>query len=49
MPGVRKVLSHMREFSDAVRSGDWRGCTGKKITDIVNIGIGARTSAPSCD
>jgi glucose-6-phosphate isomerase len=40
MPGVRRVLSHMREFSDAVRSGTWRGCTGKKITDVVNIGIG---------
>ena len=46
MPGVRKVLSHMREFSDAVRSGDWRGCTGKKITDIVNIGIGGSDLGP---
>jgi glucose-6-phosphate isomerase len=46
MPGVRKVLSHMREFSDAVRSGDWRGCTGKKITDVVNIGIGGSDLGP---
>ena len=46
MPGVRKVLSHMREFSDAVRSGAWRGCTGKKITDVVNIGIGGSDLGP---
>ena len=46
MPGVRRVLSHMREFSDAVRSGAWRGCTGKKITDVVNIGIGGSDLGP---
>jgi glucose-6-phosphate isomerase len=46
MPGVRRVLSHMREFSDAVRSGRWRGCTGKKITDVVNIGIGGSDLGP---
>jgi glucose-6-phosphate isomerase len=46
MPGVRKVLSHMREFSEAVRSGGWRGCTGKKITDVVNIGIGGSDLGP---
>ena len=46
MPGVRRVLSHMRAFSDAVRSGAWRGCTGKKITDVVNIGIGGSDLGP---
>ncbi|HTY60057.1 MAG TPA: glucose-6-phosphate isomerase [Bacteroidota bacterium] len=46
MPGVKSVLAHMRRFSDAVRSGAWRGCTGKKITDIVNIGIGGSDLGP---
>jgi glucose-6-phosphate isomerase len=46
MPAVRSVLSHMRKFSDAVRSGAWRGCTGKKITDVVNIGIGGSDLGP---
>ena len=46
MPGVRSVLSHMRRFSDAVRSGAWRGCTGEKITDVVNIGIGGSDLGP---
>ena len=38
--GVNEVLEHMKEFSDQVRSGDWKGYTGKKIKTIVNIGIG---------
>jgi len=46
MPGVLRVLAHMREFSDAVRSGAWRGHTGKAITDIVNIGIGGSDLGP---
>jgi glucose-6-phosphate isomerase len=46
MPGVRKVLSHMREFSDALRTGAWKGCTGKQITDVVNIGIGGSDLGP---
>lgn len=37
---VNAVLDHMREFSEQVRSGEWVGWTGKKITDVVNIGIG---------
>ena len=40
MPGVNKVLAHMREFTEDVRSGNWKGYTGKSITDVVNIGIG---------
>ena len=46
MPGVRQVLAKMRTFSDAVRSGAWRGYTGKRITDVVNIGIGGSDLGP---
>ena len=46
MPGVLSVLSHMREFSDAIRTGAWRGSTGKQITDVVNIGIGGSDLGP---
>jgi glucose-6-phosphate isomerase len=38
--GVNEVLEHMKEFSEQVRSGSWKGYTGKKIDTIVNIGIG---------
>ena len=37
---VNAVLEHMRVFSEQVRSGEWKGHTGKKIESIVNIGIG---------
>ena len=40
MPDVNRVLRHMREFTDEVRSGSWKGFTGKPIADVVNIGIG---------
>ena len=40
MPGVQKELKHMEEFSDAIRSGEWKGFTGKPLTTIINIGIG---------
>lgn len=40
MPGVNKELEHMKEFSDAIRSGEWKGYTGKPLTTIINIGIG---------
>lgn len=40
MPGVNEVLEHMKEFSNEVRSGEWKGYTGKKIKSVVNIGIG---------
>jgi len=46
MPKVNKVLGHMREFSERVRSGAWKGYTGKAITDIVNIGIGGSDLGP---
>ncbi|KAI7859671.1 glucose-6-phosphate isomerase [Circinella umbellata] len=46
MPEVREVLQHMKEFSTAVRSGEWKGYTGKAITDVVNIGIGGSDLGP---
>jgi glucose-6-phosphate isomerase len=46
MPGVNAVLAKMRRFSEAVRSGAWRGYTGKPITDVVNIGIGGSDLGP---
>lgn len=45
-PEVDAVLQHMKEFSDEVRSGAWKGYTGKKITDVVNIGIGGSDLGP---
>jgi glucose-6-phosphate isomerase len=46
MPEVNAVLAHMREFTEAVRSGSWKGYTGKPITDAVNIGIGGSDLGP---
>jgi glucose-6-phosphate isomerase len=46
MPDVRAVLEKMRLFSESVRSGQWRGHTGKRITDVVNIGIGGSDLGP---
>jgi glucose-6-phosphate isomerase len=46
MQDVNGVLGHMREFSDRVRSGDWRGWTEEPITDVVNIGIGGSDLGP---
>ena len=40
MPGVNKELKHMEEFSEAIRSGEWKGYTGKPLTTIINVGIG---------
>jgi glucose-6-phosphate isomerase len=47
MPEVRRVLGKMREFSESVRAGHWKGHTGKPITDIVNIGIGGSDLGPA--
>lgn len=44
---VHKVLDRMGSFSDAVRQGQWVGATGKKITDVVNIGIGGSDLGPA--
>ncbi|HSH54573.1 MAG TPA: glucose-6-phosphate isomerase [Methylotenera sp.] len=46
MPDVNAVLAQMRKFSDSVRNGSWLGYTGKRITDIVNIGIGGSDLGP---
>lgn len=46
MPEVNAVLAQMRTFSDKVRSGEWKGFTGKRITDVVNIGIGGSDLGP---
>ncbi|MFT7227579.1 MAG: glucose-6-phosphate isomerase [Methylophilaceae bacterium] len=46
MPDVNAVLALMRVFSNKVRSGEWKGYTGKKITDVVNIGIGGSDLGP---
>ena len=46
MPEVNAVLAKMRVFTDSVRSGAWKGHTGKRITDVVNIGIGGSDLGP---
>ncbi len=47
MPKIKEVRKKMRMFSDAVRSGEWRGYTGKKIKTVVNIGIGGSNLGPA--
>jgi glucose-6-phosphate isomerase len=47
MPEVNAVLEKIKDFSDKVISAEWRGYTGKKITDIVNIGIGGSDLGPA--
>jgi glucose-6-phosphate isomerase len=46
VPSVHAVLDRMGDFSDRVRSGDWRGHTGKRIRNVVNIGIGGSDLGP---
>ena len=46
MPKVNAVLAQMRRFSEQVRNGEWRGYTGKRLTDVVNIGIGGSDLGP---
>jgi glucose-6-phosphate isomerase len=46
MPEVNNVLMQMKDFSEKVISGNWKGYTGKAITDIVNIGIGGSDLGP---
>ncbi len=46
MPAVNRVLAKMRRFTESVRSGGWRGFTGKRVTDVVNIGIGGSDLGP---
>ncbi len=46
MPEVNAVLEQMKDFSEKVISGEWKGYTGKAITDVVNIGIGGSDLGP---
>ncbi|XP_026332727.1 glucose-6-phosphate isomerase [Hyposmocoma kahamanoa] len=45
-PDVNAVLQHMKEFTEQVVSGQWKGYTGKQITDVINIGIGGSDLGP---
>lgn len=46
MPEVNAVLDHIRTFTESVRSGEWKGYTGERIKDVVNIGIGGSDLGP---
>ncbi len=46
VPGVHEVLDRMSRFADAVRSGTWTGHTGRRITTVVNVGIGGSDLGP---
>lgn len=46
MPEVNAVLDHMKQFTEQIISGQWKGYTGQKITDVVNIGIGGSDLGP---
>jgi glucose-6-phosphate isomerase len=46
VPGVHEVLDRMADFSNRIRSGEWKGHTGKRIRNIINIGIGGSDLGP---
>jgi len=46
VPAVHEVLDHMTDFSNRVRSGAWKGFTGKRIRNVINIGIGGSDLGP---
>ncbi len=46
VPGVHAVLDRLGDFSERVRSGEWKGHTGKRIRNVVNIGIGGSDLGP---
>ena len=46
MPNILAVLDQMKDFCNNIHSGKWKGCTGKKIKYIVNIGIGGSDLGP---
>jgi len=46
VPGVHEVLDRMADFSRRVRSGAWKGHTGKRIVNVINIGIGGSDLGP---
>jgi glucose-6-phosphate isomerase len=47
MPAVHEARVHLRDFSDAVRSGRWTGAGGDRLTDVVNLGIGGSDLGPA--
>ncbi len=46
VPEVYEVLDHMSEFAERIRGGEWKGYTGKRIRNVVNIGIGGSDLGP---
>jgi glucose-6-phosphate isomerase len=46
VPAVHEVLDRMAAFSDRIRSGEWKGHTGKPIRNVINIGIGGSDLGP---
>ena len=46
VPAVHEVLEKMAGFADKIRSGEWKGFTGKRIRNVVNIGIGGSDLGP---
>ena len=46
VPGVHAVLDKMADFSNRIRSGEWKGHTGKRIRSVINIGIGGSDLGP---
>src|SRR5262249_11419215 len=46
VPAVHQVLDRMAAFSDRIRSGDWKGHTGRRIRNVVNVGIGGSDLGP---
>jgi glucose-6-phosphate isomerase len=46
VPAVHEVLDHMTDFSNRIRSGAWKGFTGKRIRNVINIGIGGSDLGP---
>jgi glucose-6-phosphate isomerase len=47
VPGVHAVLARMTDFANRVRSGSWRGHTGRRIRNVINIGIGGSDLGPA--
>src|SRR6202034_4316696 len=46
VPEVHAVLDKMTDFSNRVRSGEWKGSSGKRIRNVINIGIGGSDLGP---